>query len=146
MGSVNKVILVGRLGKDPEMKYTPSGTAVANFSIATNYAVKNEDGTYTDKTDWHNIVIFGRKAEFAGEYLGKGRLVYLEGRIQTRSWEDQSGNKRYITEIVCSDVQLLGSKGENQSEKPKEEKPANEVPTQNESATTEPEETDDLPF
>ena len=94
-GTINKAILIGRLGKDPEMKYTPSGTAVASFSLATNYSVKDEDGNFTDKTDWHNIVVFGRRAEFAGEYLGKGRLVYVEGRIQTRSWEDQNGNKRY---------------------------------------------------
>ena len=142
-GTINKAILVGRLGKDPEMKYTPSGTAVASFSIATNYSVKDGDGNYTDKTDWHNIVVFGRRAEFAGEYLSKGRLVYIEGRIQTRSWEDQNGNKRYITEIVSSDVQLLGSKGDNstkETEEPPSETEPKDAPVQDE------EESDDLPF
>ena len=142
-GTINKAILVGRLGKDPEMKYTPSGTAVASFSIATNYSVKDGDGNYTDKTDWHNIVVFGRRAEFAGEYLSKGRLVYIEGRIQTRSWEDQNGNKRYITEIVSSDVQLLGSKGDNSTkeiEEPTSETEPKDAPVQDE------EESDDLPF
>ena len=142
-GTINKAILIGRLGKDPEMKYTPSGTAVASFSIATNYSVKDVEGNYTDKTDWHNIVVFGRRAEFAGEYLSKGRLVFIEGRIQTRSWEDQNGNKRYITEIISSDVQLLGSKGESTSketEEPTPEEQPKDVPAQ------EDEEADDLPF
>ena len=142
-GTINKAILIGRLGKDPEMKYTPSGTAVASFSIATNYSVKDGDGNYTDKTDWHNIVVFGRRAEFAGEYLSKGRLVYIEGRIQTRSWEDQNGNKRYITEIVSNDVQLLGSKGDSgvkETEEPAPEITAKDAPIQDE------EESDDLPF
>ena len=142
-GTINKAILIGRLGKDPEMKYTPSGTAVASFSIATNYSVKDGDGNYTDKTDWHNIVVFGRRAEFAGEYLSKGRLVFIEGRIQTRSWEDQNGNKRYITEIVSSDVQLLGSKGDSgikETEGTEPETNANDAPVKDE------EESDDLPF
>jgi len=142
-GTINKAILIGRLGKDPEMKYTPSGTAVASFSIATNYSVKDGDGNYTDKTDWHNIVVFGRRAEFAGEYMSKGRLVYIEGRIQTRSWEDQNGNKKYMTEIISSDVQLLGSKGESTSKETEEPAPdaqPKDVPAQ------EDEEADDLPF
>jgi len=142
-GTINKAVLIGRLGKDPEMKYTPSGTAVASFSIATNYSVKDGDGNYTDKTDWHNIVVFGRRAEFAGEYLSKGRLVYIEGRIQTRSWEDQNGNKKYMTEIISSDVQLLGSKGDSspkETEEPTPAEPSKEAPAQDE------EEADDLPF
>ncbi|MCK5032463.1 MAG: single-stranded DNA-binding protein [Calditrichia bacterium] len=142
-GTINKAILVGRLGKDPEMKYTPSGTAVASFSIATNYSMKDSEGNFVDKTDWHNIVVFGRRAEFAGEYMNKGRLVYIEGRIQTRSWEDKEGNKRYMTEIIASDVQLLGSKGENTSketEEPDADVQSKDVPAQ------EDEEADDLPF
>jgi len=142
-GTINKAILVGRLGKDPEMKYTPSGTAVASFSIATNYSIKDGDGNYVDKTDWHNIVVFGRRAEFAGEYLSKGRLVYIEGRIQTRSWEDKDGNKRYITEIISSDVQLLGSKGDSpakENDEPEADVQQKDVPVQ------EDEEADDLPF
>ena len=142
-GTINKAILVGRLGKDPEMKYTPSGTAVATFSIATNYSTKDSDGNFTDKTDWHNIVVFGKRAEFAGEYLNKGRLVYIEGRIQTRSWEDQNGNKRYITEIVSSDVQLLGSKGDGPSKETEE--PDSEATVKDAPAPDE-EESDDLPF
>ena len=109
-GSVNKVILIGRLGKNPEMRYTPSGLAVATFSLATNHSVKDQEGNFTDKTEWHNIVTYGKRAEFAGEYLEKGRQVYIEGRIQTRSWEDQNGQKRYMTEIVCNDLQLLSSR------------------------------------
>ena len=142
-GTINKAILVGRLGKDPEMKYTPSGTAVATFSIATNYSVKDSDGNFTDKTDWHNIVVFGKRAEFAGEYLSKGRLVYIEGRIQTRSWEDQNGNKRYITEIVSSDVQLLGSKGDGSGKENEEPEPETQ---QKDAPTPEEEDADDLPF
>jgi len=142
-GTINKAVLIGRLGKDPEMKYTPSGTAVASFSIATNYSVKDGDGNYTDKTDWHNIVVFGRRAEFAGEYLSKGRLVYIEGRIQTRSWEDQNGNKRYITEIVSSDVQLLGSKGDSSTKENEEPTPETQP---KEASVQDEEESDDLPF
>ncbi len=144
-GTINKAILIGRLGKDPEMKYTPSGTAVASFSLATNYSVKDENGNYTDKTDWHNIVVYGRGAEFAGEYLSKGRLVYVEGRIQTRSWEDKDGNKRYTTEIICFDVQSLGSKGEVTA-KPTDEPAADEKATKDEQQSSDVEEADDLPF
>jgi single-strand DNA-binding protein len=143
-GTINKAILIGRLGKDPEMKYTPSGTAVASFSIATNYSIKDGEGNFVDKTDWHNIVVFGRRAEFAGEYLSKGRLVYIEGRIQTRSWEDQNGNKKYMTEIISSDVQLLGSKGESTTSKEIEEPAVDEKP--NDVPVQEDEEADDLPF
>ncbi|KON28412.1 single-stranded DNA-binding protein [miscellaneous Crenarchaeota group archaeon SMTZ-80] len=114
-GTVNKVILIGRLGKDPDMRYTPSGIAVANFSLATNHAVKDQDGNFNDKTEWHRVVAYGRTAEVAGEYLQKGKLVYVEGRIQSRSWEDQNGQKRYVTEIVCSNMQLLGSRAEAES-------------------------------
>ena len=111
--SVNKVILIGNLGKDPEVKYTPSGTAVAKFSLATNERYKDKAGEWQDRTEWHNIVAWQRTAEIAGEYLKKGRSVYIEGRIQTRSWDDKaSGQKKYITEIVANDLVLLGGRGE----------------------------------
>ncbi|HYH00807.1 MAG TPA: single-stranded DNA-binding protein [Terriglobales bacterium] len=107
--SVNKVILVGHLGKDPEVKYTPSGTAVASFSIATSERFKDKDGNWQDRTEWHNVVLWQRLAEIAGEYLKKGRLVYIEGRLQTRSWDDKNtGEKKYRTEVVGNDLVLLG--------------------------------------
>ena len=111
--SVNKVILIGNLGKDPEVKYTPSGTAMAKFSLATNERYKDKAGEWQDRTEWHNIVAWQRLAEIAGEYLKKGRSVYIEGRIQTRSWDDKtSGQKKYMTEIVANDLVLLGGRGE----------------------------------
>ena len=111
--SVNKVILIGNLGKDPEVKYTPQGTAVAKFSLATNERYKDKAGEWQDRTEWHNIVCWQRLAEIAGEYLKKGRSVYIEGRLQTHSWDDkQSGQKKYMTEIVANDLVLLGGKGE----------------------------------
>ncbi|MEJ2055623.1 MAG: single-stranded DNA-binding protein, partial [Calditrichaceae bacterium] len=129
------------------MRYTPSGTAVANFSLATNSRYKDSDGNWQDKTEWHNIVTFGRTAEVAGEYLKKGKLVYIDGRLQTSSWEDQNGQKRYKTEIVAGDMQLIGSRGDggggsngDQASSEDEEIPAAEdTPSTNE-------EEDDLPF
>ena len=106
--SVNKVILIGNLGKDPEVKYTPSGTAVATFSLATNERYKDKEGQWQDRTEWHNIVAWQRTAEIVGEYLKKGRSVYVEGRLQTRSWDDKDGQKHYKTEIVAQDLVLLG--------------------------------------
>ncbi len=144
-GTVNKAIIIGRLGQDPEMKYTPSGTAVANFSVATNHAVKDQDGNFNEKTEWHRIVAYGRTAEIAGEYLTKGKLVFIEGRIQTRSWEDQNGQKRYMTEIVCANMQLLGSKGDTEAA-PEITNGEDETPQQEETAKQESEEEDDLPF
>lgn len=109
MASVNKVILIGNLGKDPEVKYTPGGMAVARFSIATNERVKDKDGNWGDRTEWHNIVLFDRKAEVAGEYLKKGRTVYIEGSIRTNSWDDkETGQKKYRTEIIGNQMVLLG--------------------------------------
>jgi len=106
--SVNKVILIGNLGKDPELKHTSSGTAVATMTIATNERFKDKSGEWQDRTEWHNVVLWQRLAEIASEYLKKGRSVYVEGRLQTRSWEDKQGQKRYTTEIVASDLVLLG--------------------------------------
>jgi len=107
--SVNKVILIGNLGKDPEVKYTPQGTAVAKFTLATNDRYKDKEGNWQDRTEWHNITAWARLAEIAGEYLKKGRTVYIEGSLRTDSWEDkQTGQKRYSTYINASDLVLLG--------------------------------------
>lgn len=108
MASVNKVILIGNLGKDPELRYTPGGAAVVNFPIATNERWKDKDGNQQERTEWHNIVLWGRLAEIANDYLKKGSSVYIEGRLQTRNWEDRDGNKRYTTEIVGNQMQMLG--------------------------------------
>jgi single-strand DNA-binding protein len=111
--SVNKVILVGNLGKDPEVKYTPNGVPVAKFSLATNERYKDKSGEWQDRTEWHSIVAWQRLAEIVGEYVKKGSKVYIEGRLQTSSWEDkQSGEKKYRTEIIVSDLVLLGGRGE----------------------------------
>lgn len=111
MAGINKAILIGRLGSDPEIRYTPSGVAVANFNIATSEEWKDKDtGEKKERTEWHRIVAWRRLGELCGEYLSKGRQVYIEGKIQTRAWEDRDGNKRYTTEIVASDVQFLGGR------------------------------------
>ena len=113
MAGINKVLLIGRLGKDPEMRYTPDGTAIANFSIATSEEWKDKKtGEKQERTEWHRIVAFRRLGEICGEYLSKGSQVYIEGRIQTREWQDKDGTKRYTTEIVASQMQMLGNKGE----------------------------------
>lgn len=109
MASVNKAILVGNLGRDPEMRYMPNGEAVCNFSIATTENWKDKNGQKQEKTEWHNIVMYRRLAEIAGEYLKKGRPVYIEGRLQTRKWE-KDGVTRYTTEIVADQMQMLGSR------------------------------------
>jgi single-strand DNA-binding protein len=100
MGSVNKVILMGNLGKDPEVRYTPSGQAVANFSIATSDSWNDKQGQKQERTEWHRIVLWGKQAELAGEYLAKGRAIYIEGRLQTREWTDKENRKQYTTEVV----------------------------------------------
>jgi single-strand DNA-binding protein len=112
MASLNKALLIGNLGKDPELRYTPSGKAVASFSIATTNQWKDKDGQKQERTDWHNIVVWGRQAEIAKDYLRKGKQIYLEGRIQTRNYDDKDGNKRWITEIVADRFLMLGRKGE----------------------------------
>ena len=109
---VNKVILVGNLGRDPEIRSLPSGQPVASFSVATSRRYKDRDGNRQEQTEWHNIVCFGKQAEIAGQYLVKGKQVFIEGRIQTRSWDDKStGEKKYRTEIICENFQMLGSGG-----------------------------------
>lgn len=114
MSGVNKVIIVGRLGSDPELKYTANSQAIARFSVATSESWKNKQtGDMQEKTEWHRIVVWGKMAEICGQHLAKGRQVYIEGKLQTRSWEDQaSGQKKYSTEIVAGTVQFLGAAGE----------------------------------
>jgi single-strand DNA-binding protein len=115
MASVNKAILIGSLGRDPEVRFMPNGEAVCNFSIATSENWKDKQGQKQEKTEWHNIVMYRKLAEIAGEYLKKGSPVYLEGRIQTRKWQDKEGNDRYSTEIIADSMQMLGNKKDGDS-------------------------------
>lgn len=112
MRGVNKVILVGNLGRDPEVRYTRSGTAVATLSLATTSTWTDQNGQRQDRTEWHRVVAWSKLAEIAKEYLSKGRQVYIEGRLQTRSWDDRDGNKRYTTEVVADQMVMLGGRGE----------------------------------
>jgi single-strand DNA-binding protein len=111
--SVNKVILVGRLGRDPETRYTGSGQAVCNFSIATDETFKDRNGERQKRTEWHKIVVWGKLAEICQQYLKKGAQIFIEGRIQSREWQDKEGNKRTSFEIVARDMRMLGSRGES---------------------------------
>ncbi|RKY91482.1 single-stranded DNA-binding protein [candidate division KSB1 bacterium] len=135
---VNKVILIGNLGADPELRYTPNGTAVANFRIATNERGKDKDGNFQDRTEWHRIVAWGRLAEVVGEYLKKGSQVYVEGKLRTHTWEDQNGVKRVTTEVFADRMQMLGRRGEEVPEPP-------EI-VEGEEPTSAAEGEDDLPF
>ena len=108
---VNKVILIGNLGQDPELRYTGSGTAVCNIRLATNESYKDQDGQLVEKTEWHSVVAWSRLAEICGEYLKKGSRVYFEGSLQTRSWEDRDGNTRYTTEVKAREMMMLDSRG-----------------------------------
>jgi single-strand DNA-binding protein len=111
-GTVNKVVLIGRLGGDPDVRYMPNGNAVANFTLATNDGYKDrQSGQFVEQTEWHRIAVFGRLAEIVAQYLKKGGLVYIEGRIRTRKWQDQNGQDRYTTEILVNELQLLGGSG-----------------------------------
>lgn len=107
--SVNKVLLIGRLGNNPEIRYTNTGTAVANFNLATSENWNDKSGQRQERTEWHRVVVWGKLAELCEKYLGKGRQCYVEGRLQTRSWDDKDGNKRYTTEVVASTIQFLGT-------------------------------------
>src|SRR5579863_1214025 len=113
-GSVNKVMLIGRLGKDPEVKYTPSGSPVAKFTLATDEVFKDRNGEQQRRTEWHTIVAWSRLAEICGEYLTKGKQVYIEGSIRSRQWEDQSGGKRTAYEIVAREMKMLGSRADSE--------------------------------
>jgi len=115
---LNKAILIGNLGRDPEVRYTPSGLAVANLNIATSETWTNKEGEKETRTEWHRIVAFGKLGEICGEYLAKGKQIYIEGRIQTRDWEDKDGVKRYTTEIVASQMIMLGSRDSGDAYKP----------------------------
>lgn len=109
---VNKVILIGRLGGDPEVRYTANGGAVANFTLATNESWMDKQGQKQERTEWHKVVVWGKLGELCGQYLSKGRQAFVEGRLQTRDWTDKDGNKRYTTEIVANNIQFLGAPGE----------------------------------
>jgi single-strand DNA-binding protein len=138
-GSVNKVILIGRLGKDPELKYTPSGTPVAKFTLATDEAFKDQSGELQKRTEWHNIVAWKRLAEICGEYLTKGKQVYIEGSIQSRQYQDKEGIKRTFYEIVARQMTMLGSRGDS-------ERPAADRPTaQTSAAPTASREMEEMP-
>ena len=111
MASVNKVILIGNLGKDPELRYSPLGQAVTSFPVATSERIINPQGNTEDRVEWHNIVLWGRKAEVASEHLRKGSSIYIDGRLQTRMWQDRDGKERLTTEVVAKKFQMLGGKG-----------------------------------
>ncbi|MCW8964326.1 MAG: single-stranded DNA-binding protein [Gammaproteobacteria bacterium] len=146
---VNKVILVGNLGKDPDIRYTPGGAAVANVTIATNESWKDKNtGEMQEKTEWHNVVFFSRLAEIVGEYLKKGSQVYVEGRLQTRKWQDKSGNDRYTTEIVANEMQMLGGRSGAGMPESRPSGPAPMAPQQAEqgSAPAANDFDDDIPF
>jgi len=135
--SINKVILIGNLGQDPELRYTNSGVAVATFSVATSETWKDPDGNQQERTQWHNIVAWRKLAEICGEYLKKGSRIYVEGRLQYRTYDDKNGVKRYVTEIVMDQLMMLDSKGGGQRGEAPPAGPADEAA---------PEKVDDLPF
>jgi single-strand DNA-binding protein len=147
--SLNKVQLIGNLGADPEIRYTPNGTAVANIRVATAENRKNKEGEWEERTEWHRIVLYGRQAETAKDYLRKGNKVYLEGRIETRSWEDQNGQKHYVTEVIGNDLIFLEPKGQNSGQEPPEPQQSrkqNAAPRDQSVPPQEFPEEDDLPF
>ena len=149
MASANRVILVGNVGRQPEVSHMPNGDAVAKFSIATTDTWKDKGGERHEKTEWHSIIIFRRLGEVAGEYLKKGSMVYLEGRLQTRKWQDKNGQDRYTTEIVCHEMKMLGGKswGEGSREEYDDSPPpppARRSPQQSAPRTEDMD--DDIPF
>jgi single-strand DNA-binding protein len=144
-GTVNKVILLGRLGKDPDLRYTPSGAAVASFSLATDLVWKDQEGNQKQQTDWHRVVAWRKLAEIVGNYLKKGSLVYIEGRLQTRSWNDKNNVTRYTTEVIADNLTMVGPKMERAGEPAEIPPPADDfVPGEPEAAPAPSE--DDLPF
>jgi single-strand DNA-binding protein len=138
MASLNRVLLIGNLGADPELSYTPSGTAKATIRLATHEVWTNKEGEKGERTEWHRVIAWGRLAEICGEYLTKGRQIFIEGRLQTRSWEDRDGNKRWTTEIVASSMQMLGGPRGASSE--------TELPPADVDTPDLPEPDDDIPF
>ena len=152
---INKVILVGNLGQDPEIRYMPNGSAVANFSVATSESWKDKQtGETRDRTEWHRVVVFGKLAEIAGEYIKKGTQVYLEGQLQTRKWQDQTGNDRYTTEVVINPIggtlQILGSRSDDsnreQSQQPNKQQSTIVPPLPSPPSLPETDFDDDIPF
>jgi single-strand DNA-binding protein len=147
---VNKVILVGNLGRDPEVRYTPGGQAVANFTVATNEAWTDKSGQKQERTEWHRIVVWGKQAELCGEYLSKGRQVYVEGRLQTREWTNKEGAKQYTTEVVANQVVFLaggergGSRGASRGGAPAED--FGQPPPTMDDAGAQKAAEDDIPF
>lgn len=140
MSSVNKAIILGRLGKDPEVRFMADGKAVANFTMATSESWKDKSGAKQEKTEWHNCVVYGKLAEVVGEYMRKGSQAYVEGKIQTRKWQTKEGQDRYTTEIIVSELTMLGGKSEA-----KESQPAIETSKPAKQSASDPFD-DDLPF
>ena len=144
--SLNKVMLIGHLGSDPELRYTPSGVPVVSFSLATNESWNDKEGNRQEITEWHKIVAWRKLAEICGQYLTKGRQVYIEGKLQTRSWEDQNGVKKYTTEIIANEMMMLSSTGERSDSHygppPHDEPPGYIKDTRSDNSTTE----EDIPF
>ncbi len=144
-GTVNKVILLGRLGADPELRYTPAGTAVATLSVATNFVYKDKDGNQQEKTEWHRVIAWRKTAEFAGEWVKKGSLIFVEGRLETRSWDDKDGKKRYTTEVIADALELVGGRREDRG--PEVAEPQQSAPAEMSGAEASPApQEDDLPF
>lgn len=142
---VNKVFLIGRLGADPEVRYTPDGTMVTSFRLATDEQWKDKSGQKVQRTEWHRIVTFGKLAEICGNFLSKGKLIFVDGRIRTQSWEDKEGNKRYTTEIVAANMQMLDSKGQGKGQEPTGSAGGDRFPSEpNTDVNVIPE--DDVPF
>lgn len=143
-GSLNKVMLIGHLGRDPETRYSADGTAITNATVATSESYKDKGGNKQEKTEWHRLVFFGKLAEIAGEYLQKGSLVFVEGRIQTRTW-DKDGEKKYSTEIVCERMQMLGARGERTEPAESTGKAAGKAPAKRSGGSFDDMD-DDIPF
>lgn len=146
MAGVNKVILIGNLGGDPELKYTGSGTAVTTLSVATNETWKDESGNKQERTEWHRVVMWRRLAEVAGEYLRKGSKIYVEGRLRTRSWDDKDGVKRYTTEIMGDVMSMLDNRGEGGSDRPPGPPPQDDLNAPPAATQRKIDDEDDLPF
>ncbi len=147
MASVNKVILVGNLGRDPEVKYMPSGDAVANVALATSSKYKNKAGELVEETEWHRVTFFGRQAEVVGEYLKKGKSIYIEGRLKTRKYTDKDGVEKYATDIIASEMQMLGGKdGGGEDRTPAQRPAAAPKPAPAKAASGFDDMDDDIPF
>jgi single-strand DNA-binding protein len=145
-GTLNKVMLIGRVGADPELKYTPSNAAVVNFSLATNYVWKDQAGNQQEKTEWHRIVAWRKLAEIIGEYVKKGSRIYIEGRLETRTWEDQNKNKRYTTEIIADTMEFLSDRREGSGASSGYSSGSTEPPMPSEPPDIDAPPEDDLPF